>query len=138
MTLICKHTTRAMAWLGPGKPGVVEAFKLAQDLEKLREELPYTPANILVRSPAAGDKLDQDSGKEHIDPDAPAWDNLFELFEREWWESVWCVQEFIVSSNSTGHCGNLEIRMEDLVAAAIYIFHKRGLLFGSDNKTLPF
>jgi hypothetical protein len=138
MRLIYMHATRVIVWLGPIKPGVVEAFELARQLEKLREKLPYTPTIALERSPAAGTNLSPNSVKEHIHPNAHAWEYLLDLFKREWWERVWCVQELIVSSTSTGRCGDLEIRMKDLVAAAIYIFYKHGRLFTSDSKTLTF
>lgn len=136
MRLMYMRATKVIVWLGPKKPGVDEAFKLASQLHQVRMQLLYTPNDRMKTSPAAGHDLSPASVRDKIDPNAPAWTHLSEMLDAKWWERVWCIQEFVVSTSCTAQCGDLEIPMINLLAATPYVSYWRGKY--SEHKLLWF
>ncbi|KAL8697038.1 MAG: hypothetical protein Q9201_007340 [Fulgogasparrea decipioides] len=61
---------------------------------------------------------------------------LTELFDRDYFERIWCVQEVVVSSWCVAKCGDLEISFMDLLSTVIHLNLRRQTFFS--RKPLEF
>jgi hypothetical protein len=126
---------RIVSWLGSYSPGVKEAFTLASHLAELRSTVSLhatrdgTPRNN-------GRELSRTLVNDYIDPELPAWDHLAALFQREWWNRSWCVQEVVASSDCLARCEDIEMPMHDLLAASAFMRQRQEHIFS--GSTLEF
>jgi hypothetical protein len=138
MRLINKHAFGVIAWLGLKSPGVEQAFEFATNIAQLRNDI-YNEAlggtDPVGRHPwqypeVYGVMLAVLNSR----PDAA--DHLTQLFDREYFERVGCIQEIVASTRCLAKCEGLEIDIFKLLSTASYVEGRRGVTFPA--KTLQF
>lgn len=94
--------TRVLVWLGPDtKDHNVERAMRTIDYINDYVPIPDSPSTDLTLS-----TLDEHMQEQGI---LSAWNNLQHLFDRQWWQRIWCVQETILSRSTLLICGDAEI-----------------------------
>jgi Heterokaryon incompatibility protein (HET) len=132
MRLVYKHAALTIVWLGPKTPGVELAFDTAKQLVELEDDL--------VRAAESGPSVVTFQGMEtnpevagimveSLSADPPSTDNLVNLFRREYFERVWCIQEVVVSKSAVARCEDLEMDFFRLLSLAKYVENYQGYRF---------
>jgi hypothetical protein len=62
--------------------------------------------------------------------------HLSDLFDQEYFERSWCIQEVVASNSCVGRCGDLEINFLDLLSTFPYVVERRVSMFS--DKSLQF
>ncbi|OBT64927.1 hypothetical protein VE03_05679 [Pseudogymnoascus sp. 23342-1-I1] len=122
MRLVYKHAARVVVWLGFKTPGVELAFGLAQRMAK-SGDLPQ------IGSPDVSVDMTDDDLETAIL-------YLSELFDREYFSRIWCVQEVVSSKICIAKCEDLEMNFIDILSTTPYIIGRRGQIFS--GKPLEF
>lgn len=112
MRFVYKYAARAVVWLGPWEPGVERAFELAEMLASVPKTLPDAEKQTAMLT---------------ILTSAPeAFENLNDIFDREYFVRSWCLQETVASAWAIAKCGEFEMSFFDLIATAPLVGLKRG------------
>lgn len=126
MRFVYKYATRVIVWLGPWKPGVERGFELAKMM-----------AEKMATKPTSSEAERQIAFLTMLSSAPETFASLNDIFEREYFERNWCLQETVVSASSIVKCGDFEMDFFDLIiTTAPFFAAKRGLM-GSKN-TLEF
>lgn len=117
MRLVYKHAARVVVWLGLKTSGTKEAFLAAERLARIREYTLPGPNN---------EQLDPDAVMELASSmvnDLPetSMAHLDEVFERQYFNRCWCVQEVVASSWAIAKIEDLEMSFFDLIASLITV-----------------
>lgn len=127
MRLIYKHAFGVIVWLGLRTLGVEQAFEFARNLARLR--------NTQFQEASGGaDRTRQDLW---FHPEVNAVmlsvlnsrpeiaDYLIQLFERDYFERTWCVQEVVASTLCLAKCEDLEMDFFELLSTTPYLEERR-------------
>lgn len=125
MTKIYRRASTVLVWLGLKSPGIKQAFQLASELAELNRLLLNAPGHIDL--PQGGGELRRYHPESfsmimaalRSKPQAAGY--LMELFDRQYFERVWCVQEVQSARLCVGRCEDLEINFFDLAATTMYV-----------------
>jgi hypothetical protein len=110
MTDIYRKATSVAIWLGPEADGSDNALELLKDLKK--EERARRRLSEMVTSRTASDDLQ----------------SLVALFEREYWDRLWIVQEVLNARSKSVYCGTATVPWDVFeIASRIFIEHKTAL-----------
>ncbi|GAP91993.2 putative heterokaryon incompatibility protein [Rosellinia necatrix] len=110
MTEIYAKATEVAIWLGPPEDDSELAMEFLKDIAMARED-PQKITNLL--SPQS---------------QLPALRAVVFLFQRDYWERLWVVQEVFNARDINVHCGNLSLPWEVYKKAAqVFQQHKRDL-----------
>jgi hypothetical protein len=136
--VIYKHAFSVIAWLGLKSPGVEHAFEFAACIARRRNDM-YNEAS------AGADAFGRDPwnypevyGKmlAVFNSDPVAANHLTQLFDRDYFERVWCIQEVVASKKCLAKCEDLEMDIFKLLFTATYVEGQRRITF--PLKTLQF
>ncbi|GKT56264.1 HET domain-containing protein [Colletotrichum tofieldiae] len=122
MRLVYKHAARVIVWLGLKTAGTQEAFLAAERLARIREYTHPSP-NTEQLDPHAVQELT----KSMVD-DLPetCMIHLDEVFERQYFNRCWCVQEVVASTWAIAKIEDLEMSFFDLIASLIILARWKG------------
>jgi hypothetical protein len=131
MRLIYKHASTVVAWLGPKSPGVEQAFEFATNISQLRNDQ-YSEASSGVdtvsRNPWVYPEV-YEIMLSLFNSQPESADFLTQLFDKDYFERVWCIQEVVASAHCLVKCGDLQIDFFTLLATATYVEGRRGFTF---------
>jgi hypothetical protein len=125
MSKIYKNASGVIVWLGVKKLGVEQAFEFASHLVQLQSQLFSMPGAAYV-------KEDQDETRRYhpdsfprmmaeLDSKPQLTGYLIDIFAREYFERVWCIQEVLSSTKCTAKCEDLEMDFFELVEVSLYV-----------------
>ncbi|KAF1841559.1 uncharacterized protein K460DRAFT_419605 [Cucurbitaria berberidis CBS 394.84] len=105
---IFKSASRVVVWLGPDVGGEVAQAMAVIEFVHFKIPNPGHGANSIQRR---GDPTIENLGRlvESEKGIKDAWKVLGTLFERQWWQRIWCVQEAILAKSIIIMCGANEI-----------------------------
>lgn len=131
MRLIYTNAFGVVAWLGLKTPGVEQAFEFASNIAQLRNDM-YSEASAGVDTVGQNPWAYPDVYGVMLtlfNSQPEAADHLMELFDRDYFERVWCIQEVIASTRCLAKCEDLEMDIFKLLATVTYIEGRRGVTF---------
>jgi hypothetical protein len=131
MRLVYKHASSVIVWLGLKVPGVERAFAFAKYLAELRADLLCNAAGTL--DPSALDAMMHPEVEsmmiESMGAEPDSANDLTRLFEREYFERVWCIQEVAASRACVASCEEQEMNFFSLLSVAKYAEERSGYRF---------
>ncbi len=108
MGVIYKEASRVVIWLGPDEDGTIsKAMKVVRYVNaKIPGPGHGAPVSQNPNDPTIENLerlVERDEGVKN------AWNVLGKLFERKWWQRIWCAQEAILAKRTIVICGDEEI-----------------------------
>jgi Heterokaryon incompatibility protein (HET) len=130
MTQIYRQASTVVVWLGLKSPSVEQAFHFASELAQLQSRLHNDPGSVKIPGRGELKTYNPEAFSEVMvvlrsKPEAAGY--LIDLFEREYFERIWCIQETWSSKRCIARCESLEIDFFELVATTIYVEELREL-----------
>ncbi|KAL8723917.1 MAG: hypothetical protein Q9181_007083 [Wetmoreana brouardii] len=123
MRIIYKHAARTIVWLGPRSQGIEEAFHLADMVAEVKQASSGTSS--LIGTKGTGDALELDLIADIFNANEEIVGRLIDLFDRDYFVRIWCVQEVVVSRSCVAKCEHLEINLMDLLSSVIHVSFRR-------------
>ncbi|KAK2004316.1 HET domain-containing protein [Colletotrichum falcatum] len=122
MRLVYKHAARVIVWLGLKTSGTQEAFLAAGRLAMIREYTHPGP-NAAQIDPEAVQQLMRSMADDLPDT---CMVHLDQVFERQYFNRCWCVQEVVASTWAIAKIEDLEMSFFDLIASLVVLARWKG------------
>ncbi|OHX00304.1 HET domain containing protein [Colletotrichum incanum] len=122
MRLVYKHAARVIVWLGLKTAGTQEAFLAAERLARIREYTHPSP-NTEQLDPNVVHEL---TSSMVDDLPETCMIHLDEVFERQYFNRCWCVQEVVASTWAIAKIEDLEMSFFDLIASLVILARWKG------------
>ncbi|KAI7183713.1 hypothetical protein KC363_g8084 [Hortaea werneckii] len=122
MRQIYARAERVVIWLGPRSPNVEHALHLAKNLGHMSTVLRPSPedhfASFWQQSVVKALIAEERAGR--VPETLFAATELADLFDREWFSRIWCVQEVFAPKEAVIKIEDIEAPFSELVSAARY------------------
>ncbi|KAL8800269.1 MAG: hypothetical protein Q9182_005293 [Xanthomendoza sp. 2 TL-2023] len=133
--LMYKQAARTIVWLGPKTQGIEEAFRFAHTMADIRAASGGHFA-VSKHSEPGPQQVELEIITELFDAHPETVNCLIQLFERDYFMRIWCVQENVVSAWCTAKCEDLETDFLSLLSCAIHVNMRRSSFFAERPQEL--
>ncbi|KAI7360823.1 hypothetical protein KC354_g8565 [Hortaea werneckii] len=122
MRQIYAKAERVVIWLGPRSPNDEHALRLARNLGRLSTSREPSPEDhfALFWDQSVVKALIAEERAGRVPETLFAATELADLFDREWFSRIWCVQEVFASREAVIKIEDIEAPFSELVSAARY------------------